>query len=164
MARRLRPVGLDFVAVAPLRLVFVARMAAPPERVHAALAGDVPGWARWFRAVTVARRVERAGGDGREIRLLGGARFLETVLADEPSRRYAYRVDVTNAPGVRAVLEDWQLLPAGTGTVVRWTVAVDGPAPVRLAIALGRPGLGHAFRDAMRSLDRRLAAMHGGGA
>ncbi|MEU5418299.1 SRPBCC family protein [Streptomyces sp. NPDC001407] len=161
MARRLRPVGLDFVETAPLRLVFVAHMAAAPAQVHAALAEDVPGWARWFRAVTMARPVERAGGKGREVRLLGGARFLETVLAEEPSGRYAYRVDVTNTPGVRAMAEDWQLLAVGTGTVVRWTVAVDGSAPVRLAVALARPGVGHAFRDAVRCLDRRLAAMHG---
>ncbi|MFI1798020.1 SRPBCC family protein [Streptomyces sp. NPDC020379] len=161
MARRLRPVGLDFVEAAPLRLVFVAHMAAAPRRVYAALAEDVPGWARWFRAVTAARPVERAAVKGREIRLLGGARFLETVLAEDPSRRYAYRVDVTNAPGVRAMAEDWQLLAVGTGTVVRWTVAVDGSAPVRLAAALARPGLGYAFRDAVHCLDRRLTAMHG---
>ncbi|RLU89176.1 MxaD family protein [Streptomyces griseocarneus] len=163
MARRLRPVGLDFVAVAPSRLVFAAHVSASPAEVYAALAEDVPGWARWFRAVSLARPLESEGRRRREIRLRGGIRFLETILAEEPSQRYAYRVDVTNAPGVRALVEEWQLLPAGTGTVVRWSVAADALVPVRLLLAVGRPGMRHAFRDATRSLDRRIAAMRGGG-
>ncbi|MCQ8769789.1 SRPBCC family protein [Streptomyces telluris] len=162
MVYRLRPVGLDFVANAPLRVVLASRTAAAPEEVFRALALDVPGWTRWFRAVTLARPVQRAGAEGREVHLLGGVRFMETVMAAEPSHRYAYRIDVTNVPGVRAMLEEWQLLPSGTGTVVRWTVALDAPAAVRLLVALGRPGLRHAFRDALLTLDRRLAAMRGG--
>lgn len=50
MARRLRPVELDFTASAPLRLVFTAEVTAPPEAVYAALADDVAGWSRWFTA------------------------------------------------------------------------------------------------------------------
>ncbi|MGW1071227.1 SRPBCC family protein [Streptomyces sp. NPDC002537] len=162
MVRRLRPVGLDFVEAAPLRLVFAVHASASPAEVYAALAEDVPGLPRWFRAVKAARSLESDGHRGREVRLRGGTRFLETILAEEPSSRYAYRVDVTNAPGVRALLEEWRLLPAGTGTVVRWTVAVDGSLPTRLVLALGRPGLRHAFREAVRALDRRLASMRGG--
>lgn len=70
---------------------------------------------------------------------------------------YAYRVDVTNVPGARAMVEEWRLEPAGTGTRVRWTMAVDGVAPFRLAMKAGRLGLAAGFRDAMTSLDRRLA-------
>ncbi|WP_372406076.1 SRPBCC family protein [Streptomyces luteireticuli] len=162
MPRRLRPVGADFAdgparAGAPLRMTFAARTAADPERVHRALAEDVAGWSRWFRAVTLARPVAGAGRSRREIRLVGGARFVETVMAVEAPCRYAYRVDVTNVPGPRALLEDWRLSPAGRGTVVRWTVAVDAPAPVRRALRLARPVFSAGFRDAMRGLDRYLA-------
>ena len=157
MPRRLQPVELDFVETAPTRLVFTAEVSAPPEAVYRALAEDVTGWPAWFGAVTMCRPT--AGGAGREVRLKGGTRFQETILAAEPCVRYAYRVDVTNVPGMRALLEEWRLAPAGagTGTRVRWTFAAAGPAPVGLALRLGRPGLGRAFRDAMRSLDRRLA-------
>ncbi|MGP3981755.1 SRPBCC family protein [Streptomyces sp. KR80] len=165
MARRLRPVELDFLPTAPVRLVFAAEMTAAPEVVHRALAEDVEGWPRWFRAVAVARPAY--GGKGREIRLMGGTRFLETILsADAPTGvsppgdgggRYAYRVDETNVPGLWALLEDWRLTPAGAGTRVEWTFAADGPLPLRLALAALRPGLGRAFRDAVRALDRRLA-------
>ncbi|MGW2437650.1 SRPBCC family protein [Streptomyces goshikiensis] len=155
MARRLRPVGLDFAEVAPVRHVFTAEVAAAPEAVYRALAEQVEGWPRWFRAITLARPTD--GGAGREIRLAGGVRFHETVMAKDPGQRYAYRVDETNAPGMRALLEEWLLTPSGTGTRVRWTFATDGPAPFRLALAAARPALGRSFRSAVRALDARLA-------
>ncbi|MFG2136504.1 SRPBCC family protein [Streptomyces sp. NPDC048650] len=155
MARRLRPVELDFVASAPLRLVFTAEVAAPPKAVYAALAQDVAGWSCWFTGVS--RSAPTDDGWGREVRLTGGTRFTETVLAAEPEAHYAYRVDTTNAPGLRALLEDWRLTPAGGGTRLRWTFAAAGPAPFQLAMTLARPGLGRAFRDSARALDRRLA-------
>lgn len=156
MARRLRPVGLGFVETAPVRLVFTRDIAAAPDAAFRALAEDVPGWAEWFAAVTLARPLD--GGARREVRLRGGTRFEETVLAAKEAELYAYRVDVTNAPGLRALAEEWRLAPAGTGTRVRWTFAADGTAPLRLVLKAARAGLGRSFRDAVTSLDRRLAA------
>lgn len=105
----------------------------------------------------------RATEGGREVRLRGGTRFEETVMAAEPAARYAYRVDVTNAPGLRALLEEWRLTPTAEGTRVQWTFAAAGGAPLRLALRLGRPGFGRAFRDAVTALDRRLAGPGSGG-
>ncbi|MCM2514632.1 SRPBCC family protein [Streptomyces griseoincarnatus] len=155
MAHRLRPVGREFASVAPVRLVFEREVSAPPPAVFDALARDVTGWTAWFRAVALARPLD--GGAGREIRLVGAARFRETILAAEEPDVYAYRVDVTNVPGARAMAEEWRLRPAGTGTRVRWTMAVDGVTPFRLAMKAARPALAAGFRDAMTSLDRRLA-------
>lgn len=154
MARRLRPVGVDFVGAAPVRLVFARNVSAPPEQVFRALAEDVPGWTEWFSAVTSARPTD---GGGREIRLRGGTRFAETVLVAKAPEVYTYRVDTTNAPGARALAEEWRLVPHGAGTQVRWTFAADGTAPFRFALGLARPGLKRAFRDAVTSLDRRLS-------
>ncbi|MEV7413981.1 SRPBCC family protein [Streptomyces sp. NPDC089919] len=156
MARRLRPVGIDFIESAPVRLVFATGAAAPPEAVYRALAEDVTGWPRWFRAVSLARPTH--GGAGREVRLVGGVRFQETVMAADPELRYAYRVDETNVPGLHALLEEWRLAPAGTGTRVQWTFAAAGSAPFRLGLGAARAGLGRSFRDAVKTLDRRLAA------
>ncbi|MFD5477376.1 SRPBCC family protein [Streptomyces hawaiiensis] len=155
MARRLRPVGLDFVGTAPVRHVFVREVSAPVAAVYGALE-DVPGWAEWFPQVTAARPVD--AGAGRDITLIGGIRFRETIIAAETPEVYAYRVDVTNLPGVRAIAEEWRLAPAGTGTRVRWTFATDGAAAYRLAMKVARGGQARAFRDAMRALDRRLNA------
>ncbi|QOV40320.1 SRPBCC family protein [Streptomyces ferrugineus] len=156
MAHLLREVGLDFVGSAPVRHVFAREISAPPETVFRALAEDVPGWTEWFAAVTLARPLD--DGARREIRLRGGTRFEETILAAKSPEVYAYRVDVTNAPGARAMVEEWRLAPAGAGTRVQWTFAVDGTAPFRFTFGLARAGLGRAFRDAVTSLDRRLAA------
>ncbi|MFI5751666.1 SRPBCC family protein [Streptomyces sp. NPDC051644] len=154
MSRRLRSVELDFVESAPLRLVFAAEVSAPPEVVYRALADDVAGWPSWFTSVTAARPTEN--GAGREVRLKGGTVLRETIIAAAPGERYAYRVDESNAPGLQALLEEWRLTPAGTGTRVQWTFAAEGSAPFRFALRLGRSGVGRAFRDAVRNLDRRL--------
>ncbi|KUL38151.1 polyketide cyclase [Streptomyces sp. NRRL F-4489] len=156
MSRRLRSVSLDFAATAPLRLVFTAETAAPPAAVYAALADDVPGWAEWFSGVSEAAPAD--GGRCRLVRLAGGTRFAETIMAAEPGARYAYRVDTTNAPALSALLEDWRLTPAGSGTRVRWTFAADGTAAFRWLMPLARPAMGRAFRDSVRALDRRLTA------
>lgn len=156
MVQQLRPVGLEFVETAPVRLVFARDVSASPEAVFRTLAEDVPGWSEWFRAVAVARPTD--GGAGREVRLKGGTRFQETVLAAKEAEVYAYRADATNAPGLRALVEEWRLTPAGTGTRVQWTFAADGTAPLRIVLKLARAGLGRAFRDAVTALDRRLCA------
>ncbi|MFE0182545.1 SRPBCC family protein [Streptomyces olivaceus] len=146
---------LSYPATAPVRLVFARELAAAPDAVFRALAEDVPGWTAWFSAVTSARPI--GDGAGREIRLRGGTRFVETVLAAERPEVYAYRVDVTNAPGARALLEEWRLTPTATGTRLRWTFAADGTAPFRFVLDRARPGFGRTFRTSVTSLDRRLA-------
>ena len=155
MVHRLRPVGLDFIDTAPVRLIFTQEMSAAPDAVFHALNDDVPGWAEWFAAVTRAESID--DGAGRDIRLRGGGHFRETVIAAKEAEVYAYRVDVTNAPGARALAEEWRLVPAGRGgTRVQWTFAADGNAVFRGVVRLARPGLGRAFKGAVAALDRRL--------
>jgi uncharacterized protein YndB with AHSA1/START domain len=148
-------VKLDFAVSAPLRLVFSTEVTASPQAVYRALAIDVTGWPSWFTAV--ARATPTDSGAGREIRLRGGVRFAETIVATEPGERYAYRVDETNVPGVRALLEEWRITATATGTRVRWTFAADAPAPLRAVMRLAGPGMGVSFRGAVRRLDRILA-------
>jgi len=154
MANHLRPVGLDFIDTAPVRLIFAQEMSAAPEAVFQALNDDVPGWAEWFAAVTRAESID--DGAGRDIRLKGGGHFRETVIAAKEAEVYAYRVDVTNAPGARAMAEEWRLTPSGGGTRVQWTFAVEGNAVFRGVVRMARPGLGRAFKGAVIALDRRL--------
>lgn len=153
MARLLRPVELDFTTSAPVRLVFSATLAAPPSAVYRSLAVEVGSLPAWF--TPVASAVPSGDGAGRTVRLRGGIAFEETILASEPDVRYAYRVDSTNAPGITALAEE-ALSPAGKGTRLRWTMAADGAAPLRLGLRLAGPGVGLSFRDAVRRLDRRL--------
>jgi carbon monoxide dehydrogenase subunit G len=160
MARRLRPVELDFTRTAPVRFVFVREMTMPPEAVFRALADDVPGWSDWFPAVRSIELVDE--GTGRKVRLSGGTRFRETIIASRPNEVYAYRVDEATVPGVHALLEEWRLAPAGAGTRVQWTWAADGGAVFRFLVRLARPGLARAFRAAVKALDRRPASQGAG--
>ncbi|SER69948.1 Carbon monoxide dehydrogenase subunit G [Streptomyces sp. yr375] len=155
MAHRLRPEGLDFVGTAPLRLVFAREVAASPEQVFRALAEDVSGWSEWFPAVSSIEPLD--DGAGRDVRVKGGVRLRETVLVAKAPEVYAYRVDVANAPGLRALVEEWRLTPAGAGTRVQWTFAADGSRALRAVLRLVRAGVGRSFRDAVTRLDRRLA-------
>lgn len=120
MAHRLRPVGQEFASVAPVRLVFEREITAAPLRCSTPWRGTSCGWTAWFRVLTLARPLD--GGAGREIRLLGAARFRETILAAEEPDVYAYRVDVTNVPGARAMVEEWRLGKPGRahGCAGRW--------------------------------------------
>ncbi len=156
MARRLRPVEPGFAESAPVRLVFAREISAAPDAVFHALAEDTAGWSEWFGAVTRARSVQ--DGAAREIHLRGGARFLEAIVAREPAERYAYRVDETNVPGVRALVEEWRLTAAGGGTRIQWTISADGSALFKAVMRLAAPGLGREFRRAAGALDKRLAA------
>ncbi|TVL93336.1 SRPBCC family protein [Streptomyces sp. SAJ15] len=179
MTRRLRSVGLDFADAAPLRLAFTADSAAPPGAVFDVLA-DVAGWPAWFSAVSRARPFDIGGRPHREVLLRGGVRFVETVLAADPARAYAYRVDETNAPGLRALLEVWQLTPTGptpapaptpayesgpgggasrgAGTRIRYVFAVDGTAALRWSVRAARPGIGASFRRAVAALTARAVS------
>ncbi|WP_030672796.1 SRPBCC family protein [Streptomyces sp. NRRL B-1347] len=155
MPRRLRPVGLEFLSSAPVRHVFTREVSAPPDAVFHALAVDVAQWPAWFTSITRARTTR--GGAGRVVQLQGGFRMLETILAADAPTRYVYRVDVTNAPGVRALVEEWHLTPTGTGTRVRWTFAVEPRGLMRFLFRHGRRGLGKSFDTSVGNLDRRLS-------
>ncbi|MFC4031500.1 SRPBCC family protein [Streptomyces polygonati] len=151
LKHRLRPVGLEFLDSAPVRLVFSLAVAASPEAVYRALAEETGSWPEWFGAVRRARDTRT----GRYVVLAGGAAFEETVLVAEAPRRYAYRTDAMNRPGVKALLEEWRVEPVGRSSLVQWTVVAE---PTRTGTALLRvfaPALRRSFRAAMRKLDER---------
>lgn len=135
---RLRPVGMDFLDTAPVRLVFSAAVAAPQRLVYHALADEIRSWPKWFKAV---KEVTPAQEGHRVVVLLGGARFEETVLAADRPSRYAYRADTVNRPGLRAVLEEWRVAPIAESSFVQWTIAVDPGRGTRSALRLMAPVL-----------------------
>jgi uncharacterized protein YndB with AHSA1/START domain len=158
MPKSLRPVDLDFTASARHRVTVTHVLAASPEVVFAALAEDPAGWGAWFPGFTDAGRYLTPGphgvGSQREV-VARGSRFLETILAWEPGRRWAFRVDEAGLPAVRALAEDFTLTPEGTGTRVDYTMAQEtspgfvGGLVIRLA--------GGQLRTALQNLDRHLA-------
>ena len=56
---------------------------------------------------------------------MSGVRFEETMLAWDEGRRWAYRIDRCTFPLARAQLECTDLEDHGSGTLVRWTLAIE---------------------------------------
>ncbi|GGS08152.1 polyketide cyclase [Streptomyces aureoverticillatus] len=165
MARRLRPEGLEFVETAPVRLVFTHDVAAPPKEVYEVLE-DVRRLPAWHTSVVYARPFD--DGLGRLVRIQGRFWFRETFLATDAPTRYAYRVDRTNFPGLRALVEEWRLIPLeptggrDAGTRVQWTYAADAVALTRFLLKRGgRRGIGRSFHTAVANLDRQLTGASG---
>jgi hypothetical protein len=52
----------------------------------------------------------------------------ETILAFDPGKRFAFRVDATNLPALAALVEEVTLEPAGSGTRVVYRQAL-APKP-----------------------------------
>jgi uncharacterized protein YndB with AHSA1/START domain len=161
MAKQLRPVTVDFLNHAPTRLVFTARLRSTPEAVFRELTDDVSTWPLWFHEVRSARYTgppPYGVGAGRAVTLRGGVHFVESVLVRQEPSRFVYRVDQAGVLGARAWLEEWRLAPSEDGgTVLRFTLALDGEPALRAAVRLGRPGVARAFRKAFSRLDARCA-------
>ncbi|MFD9075810.1 SRPBCC family protein [Streptomyces lasiicapitis] len=158
MARRLRPEGLEFITTAPVRHVLARDVSAPVKTVYEALAYDVGNWPSWFSSIVYARSIDE--GRGRLVRFQGRFWFRESILAADAPTAYAYRIDRTNFPGLRALVEEWRLTPLGTdagaGTRVQWTFAADAVAPMRFLLRRGQRGLNQTFDTAVANLDRQL--------
>jgi hypothetical protein len=159
MSKQLRPVTVDFLDHAPVRLVFTQRLRSAPEAVFQELTDDASTWPQWFRDV---RSAEYTGpppygvGTGRAVRLRAGVRFVESVLVWQQPTRFVYRVEECSAPGASAWMEEWLLTPVDDGgTELRFTLAVDGTLGLRTAFRLIRPGMGPSIRRAMNRLDAR---------
>jgi hypothetical protein len=156
-----RPVDLDFLNTAPLRMSFAGTLRAAPEAVFDAIAHDVADLPHWYGAVADAEYGGTAPfgvGTKRRVRLLGGVAFHEEILAWDTPSRYAYRMERTTVPGIRAMAEEWAVLETPAGTRVAWTMALDATLPTAVALRASAPGIALATRRALGRLDRMLGA------
>ena len=142
-----------------MRQGFVRAVSRPVADVFDNLAGHPERWAQWFTVVRTCRydgEPPFGAGSIRHLGLRGGILARERILAwDEPVGIFAYRVDETNAPGVRAMLERWNVeaLP-GDRTRIRWLIAIDGAGPARFLLSAAHGRINHVFHHAMRRLER----------
>jgi hypothetical protein len=157
-------VGLDFIDRAPLQLTFNAGMAAPPDLVYAALADDLDTWT-WFPSITGGRTLtERREEVGARCEIhISGLTAVETILAADPGRRWAYRVTELSIPLASALVEDWVLTPVPAtstrplGTHLTYTFALD-PRPLAARLTtVSAASIALVFGKAAENLDRLLA-------
>ena len=156
---RLAPVGLDFLTSAPVRFDYTAPLPAPPDTVFAAVSADPSTWT-WFPGLANARYESAAPHGVGTIRsvVMDGVAYRETLLAFDAPTRWAYRVDESSDATFRALAEDWVIAPAGDGSTLTWTFAVE-PQPELLEVIQGaRDVIGGVFLRAMDAFADHLAA------
>ncbi|MFD9303482.1 SRPBCC family protein [Streptomyces sp. NPDC060048] len=161
MIHRLRPEGLEFLDHAPVRQTCTRALHTPAGLLFEQLAARPQDWPRWLgfvRACQYQAAPPYGVGTVRHLRVAGGLRFHEAVIAWDPDERFAYRVEETNAPGLTAMMEQWKLTPLSQKlTRVSWTMAADGSPPLRLLLRAGRNRVDRTFGEAMKRLDRSPA-------
>ena len=157
MPWKCRAEGLDFVDRAPFEFLTEADLPAPPKRVFAVLT-DIASWPRWFDDMRDAKWTSpQQGGLGATRWMkLGAITVDETILAWDPGRRFAFRIDTATLPLLRAMVEDYALTPTQNGTHLRWRVAYDPKPLARLIHPILRFVFGRQFRRTAENLKRYL--------
>ncbi len=149
--------GLDYFAVAPVRLQCEAHIRATPDAVFAKLA-EPASWPAWFPLMTRARWVAptTSGAVGAErdvaMRILG--HFRERMIAWQPGERFAFTMVKSSSPFASAMAEDYQLHAVPGGTQLRWMLAVTPTTIGKFAV----PGLRMVMRKIFTSAGARLNA------
>jgi uncharacterized protein YndB with AHSA1/START domain len=153
----MRPVGLDFLDDAPMRIDVEVHTSLPRATVWQAIV-DPTTWPDWFPGVDEAAYPDQEAPFGvGTIRTacVSGQLFEETLLAwDEPAR-WIYRIDRCTVPLASAQVEATELGEADVGgTIVRWTLASD-PGESFASAVDALPGiLEGRLREALRNLER----------
>jgi uncharacterized protein YndB with AHSA1/START domain len=156
--RTLEPVELSFFADAPRKVTTHTFIAAPRERVFAAISGDPAGWGDWFPGFDHSGRWESPAPQGvgsvREVRAFR-TDYRETILAWDDGERWAFRVDACGSGMFTAFAEDYRLSDAPGGTQLSWTVAFRPGRVMKLAA----PVTPMAFPLVARRMGKKLAVV-----
>jgi hypothetical protein len=157
MASILRDEDLAFLDSAPARQVHIAEVNLPAAQVFDNLANRPESWPRWF---AVVRKCHYEGsppfgvGSMRRIAFRGGILARENVLAWDTDRRFAFRIDEINMPGIRAFLEDWTVESlADRRTRVKWVLAADMSKPMQLLFQANRAPIHRIFSKGTQRME-----------
>lgn len=155
----LRPEDLAFVERAPVVVRAEVSVPASPAAVWRAFA-DAPAWVDWFTGMQDAHYTSPAPygvGSTRSVRVMGLVAD-ETILAFDPGKCFAFRVDATNAPLLRALVEVVTLEPDGANTRVVYRQAFEAKPWLRPLLPLLRGQMERGLRRGLDGLGPWLAA------
>lgn len=155
----MRAVETDFLATAPYRFTFHSVIARPPERVFEAIAEKPESWGEWYPGFDHSGRWltadPPAAGSRRAVRM-ARMTYEETILAWEPTERFAFRVDRATTPIAYALAEDYRISPHPTGSTLEWTFAVDPRSVLKPTMRFARPLMARLFRTSSARLEKYL--------
>jgi uncharacterized protein YndB with AHSA1/START domain len=123
---------------APIQIRNELVLPASPERVFEVLA-DSPRWTTWFKGMRRVRIDGPATGVG-ALRTVwvGPTRVQEHFIVWEPGHRITFHVVKSSSPGLRVMVEDYQISPDANGSKLTITVGVEAKGPFRLVPGLVR--------------------------
>ena len=159
MPSRLRGEDLSFVDRAPLVVRAETSVPASPEAVWPALA-DAAAWPSWFTGMKDAHYTSpepHGVGSTRCVHVLS-LEADETILAFDVGKRFAFRVDSTNLPLLRALVEIITLEPVGSGTRVVYRQAIEPKPWLRPLMPLLRGQMERGLRRGLDGLAPWVAA------
>lgn len=137
-----RPAGWS--SQAPIQIHHDLVLPATPERVFEVLANS-PGWTKWFKGMRRVRIDGPAQGVGTlRTAWVGPNRVQEHFIVWEPARRITFHIVAASFPGLRVMVEDYQITPAGNGSKLAITVGIEAKGPLRLVPGLVRFVVGRA--------------------
>ncbi|HWR69273.1 MAG TPA: SRPBCC family protein [Desulfomonilia bacterium] len=135
-----RPVGLDFLESAPIRILHEVEIKASPGEVFNVLA-DADAWPRFLKDVvrTEWTSPEPHGVGSTRMIVLKGMTARERFIAWEQGKRFTFYIAEATAPLARALCEDYRLEPADGGkTRLTYVLACDPTFLLRLIGPVGR--------------------------
>ncbi len=153
--RKITARTLDWIDRAPVSVTRTRRIAAPREKVWAAVA-DHAGWADWFGPITKVEPLEPPTGVGGHRRVhIKMVKVEEEFLAWDEGSRFAFCVTHASLPGITSMVEDVQLADDGDATIVSYTQAIEPKAP-RLVAPVLRRAIPKQLDDGLEGLARHV--------
>ena len=119
---------------------------------------DPQSWPDWFPNVQRAAYTSPPPfgvGTIREAHV-GGTRWVEEMIAWDDGRRWAWTVLRASVPFAAAQVECFEFADAGTGTQIRWTLALEPRLIARLGARFATGAIRRLLARATANLDARL--------
>ncbi len=151
-----KTVDIDFIQRATTVVRSSTVLDASAEAVFG-IFSEAEEWPKWFKGITkVVWTTPKPFGVGTTRTVsLGALKVEEYFFAWEDDRRFAFCFTSTNLPFVKALVEEYCLVPLGENSCeFTYTVAYDPALPLRLTGPIGRAALRRTFKQATRSLQR----------
>ncbi len=154
------PVGIDFIERARVVAKVSVNLKASPAQVWQVL-NDTERWPEWFDGMKTARVTSTTWdriGSTRQVKV-GPLTVDEKMIAWEPERQWGFYVTDLNAIGwvAKRMLEVVDIEPAGTGSLVTYTGAVDPVPWLRPFGSLLKKQFTTAWQTGLPNIDNQIA-------
>lgn len=155
------PQDIHFAETAPVRAEGTAVVDATPTEIWAVLV-DYEGWPEWFTAVRSCQASSDPStgvGSTREVRLTGGARLEERIIAWEPGALWAFTAEAMSPATFRSLVERVTITEVAPGrTSVTYRMAFEPRRWLRPLAPMLRLGLRRSLAAAMGHLGEEARA------